>query len=57
MKTMNVENQALNGENYEDTLRSLVSSIVEPSKGLLVNKVEVTPNENQLPEKTTKEDE
>ena len=57
MKTMNVENQALNGENYEDTLRSLVSSIVEPSKGLLVNKVEVTPNENQLLEKTTIEDE
>lgn len=35
MKTLNVENQALNGQSINDEVRGLVESIAEPVKGLL----------------------
>lgn len=41
MKTLNVENEALNGKPFNDEIRELISSIVGPAKGLLVNKTEV----------------
>ena len=37
MKTLNVENNALNGKDINDEIRGIVASIAEPSKGLLVN--------------------
>lgn len=37
MKTLNVENEALNGKPINDELRDLVSALVGPAKGLLVN--------------------
>lgn len=37
MKTLNVENQALNGQPINDEIRELVASIAEPIKGLLSN--------------------
>lgn len=37
MKTLNVENEALNGQSINDELSNLVGSIVGPAKGLLVN--------------------
>ena len=37
MKTLNAENQALNGQPINDELRELISAIVGPAKGLLVN--------------------
>ena len=37
MKTLNVENQALNGQSFNDELKGLVGSVAEPMKGMLVN--------------------
>ena len=37
MKALNAENQALNDKPFNDELRELIASIVEPAKGLLVN--------------------
>lgn len=37
MKTLNVENNALNGKDINDEIRGIVASIAEPAKGLLVN--------------------
>ena len=37
MRTLNAENQALNGQPINDELRELISAIVGPAKGLLVN--------------------
>lgn len=37
MKTLNAENEALNGQSINDELSNLVGSIVGPAKGLLVN--------------------
>ena len=37
MKTLNAENQALNGQPINDELRELISAIIGPAKGLLVN--------------------
>lgn len=37
MKTLNAENEALNGQSIQDELSNLVGSIVGPAKGLLVN--------------------
>lgn len=45
MKTLDVENQALNGQSINDELRNLISSIAGPAKGLLVNNVEVASEE------------
>lgn len=41
MKMLNAENQALNGKPFNDEVRGLVGAVVEPAKGLLVNKTEV----------------
>ena len=41
MKTLNVENEALNGKSMNDELRDLVGALVGPAKGLLVNKTEI----------------
>lgn len=35
MKTLNAENQALNGKSFNDELNNLVKSVAEPIKGLL----------------------
>lgn len=40
MKTLNVENEALNGRPLNDEVRALVDALVGPAKGLLVNKTE-----------------
>ena len=40
MKTLNVENEALNGRPLNDEVRALVDSLLGPAKGLLVNKTE-----------------
>ena len=40
MKTLNVKNQALNGQSINDEVRGLVASITEPVKGLLSNSTE-----------------
>ena len=37
MKTLNAENDALNGQSFNSEVRSLVDSIAGPMKGLLVN--------------------
>lgn len=47
MKTLNAENQALNGQSFNDELNGLVSSIAEPIKGVLatnttINEVSAT---------------
>jgi len=42
MKKLNVENQALNGQSFNNELRDLVASIAEPAKGLLSNTENVT---------------
>ena len=41
MKVLNAENNALNGENINDTVNGLVSSVASPLKGLLVNNTNV----------------
>lgn len=51
MKTLNAENQALNGQPINDELRELISAIVGPAKGLLVN----TGNPAELPSETPAE--
>lgn len=40
MKTLNVENEALNGRPLNDEVRALVDALLGPAKGLLVNKTE-----------------
>ena len=35
MKTLDTENQALNGKSFNEEVKNLVSSIAEPVKGLL----------------------
>ena len=45
MKKLDVENQALNGQSFNDELRNLVSSIAEPAKGLLANSSSTTINQ------------
>lgn len=52
MKTLNAENQALNGQPINDELRELISAIVGPAKGLLVN----TGNPAELPGDTPVEE-
>lgn len=37
MKTLNVENEALNGKSFNEEINGLVSAIAEPIKGLLSN--------------------
>lgn len=37
MKTLNVENEALNGQDFNGELRDLIGALVGPAKGLLVN--------------------
>ena len=50
MKTLNAENEALNGKPFNDEIRELVSAIVGPAKGLLVNNTEiVAENSNTTP--------
>lgn len=36
-KTLNVENNVLNGKDINNEIRKIIASIAEPSKGLLVN--------------------
>ncbi|MBQ7160312.1 MAG: hypothetical protein IJR90_01240 [Clostridia bacterium] len=45
MKTLNAENQALNGKSFNDELRNLVASLAEPVKGVLSNTTNTTVNE------------
>ena len=44
MKKLNAENQALNGQSFNDEIRDLVSSIAEPVKGLLATTTNTTVN-------------
>lgn len=44
MKKLNTENQALNGQSFNDEIRGLVSSIAEPVKGLLATTTNTTVN-------------
>lgn len=44
MKKLNAENQALNGQSFNDEIRGLVSSIAEPVKGLLATTTNTTVN-------------
>ena len=37
MKKLNTENQALNGESFNDTINQLVSAIASPVKGILAS--------------------
>ena len=37
MKTLNAENQALNGKSINDEISGLVGAVAEPMKGMLVN--------------------
>lgn len=46
MKTLNIENEALNGKPFNEELSNLISSLVGPAKGLLVNKTEVVHSED-----------
>ena len=50
MKKLDVENQALNGRSFNEELSGLVSSVVTPAKGLLVD------NSTKVEEKMPKED-
>lgn len=47
MKTLDVENKALNGKSFNEELKGLVGAITEPAKGLLVNKTEVIKPESK----------
>lgn len=47
MKTLNVENQALNGQSFNDEINGLVKSIAEPIKGILA-----TETNNVIADKT-----
>ena len=53
MKTLNAENQALNGQSFNDELRGLVASLAEPVKGVLSNTVNTTVNEAPAAVKAT----
>lgn len=46
MKTLNAENEALNGKPINEEIKNLVSSFVEPAKGILSNTVENNTIEN-----------
>lgn len=48
MKTLNVENEVLNGQSFNDEARGLIESLFGPIKGLLSSNVV----ENAIPEKT-----
>lgn len=48
MKTLNAENEALNGKPFNDEIRELVASIVGPAKGLLVNTAEAGENKSPI---------
>lgn len=52
MKKLDVENQALNGQSFNDEVRGLISSLAEPVKGLLSNTTNV---ENVVPATVSKE--
>lgn len=54
MKKLDVENQALNGQSFNDEIRGLVSSIAEPVKGLLATTTNV--NNTVTAEATKTED-
>lgn len=45
MKMLNAQNQALNGQSFNDEVKGIVGSIAEPMKGLLVNTTPVTVDE------------
>ena len=45
MKTLNVENQALNDRPFNDELRNLIASIADPVKGMLSTTTNTTINE------------
>lgn len=45
MKALDVQNQALNGQSFNDEVRGLVGSVAEPMKGLLVNTTPATVDE------------
>lgn len=47
MKTLDVENKALNGKSFNEELKGLVGAVTEPAKGLLVNKTEVIKTESK----------
>lgn len=52
MKTLNVENQALNGQSFNDEVQGLVEAIAGPIKGLLSNS-ETTNTTNNTTNNTT----
>lgn len=43
MKTLNVENNALNGQSFNDEIYNFVNSVAGPLKGMLVNTENTTP--------------
>lgn len=67
MKKLNTENQALNGQSFNDEIRNLVASLADPVKGLLSTTVNMNNNDNgaelvqsekeEFPEKAVKSEE
>lgn len=47
MKTLDVENKALNGKSFNEELKGLIGAVTEPAKGFLVNKTEVIKTESK----------
>lgn len=41
MKTMNIQNEALNGESFNDTVNGLVKAVADPVKGILSSETKV----------------
>lgn len=54
MKTLDVQNQALNGQPFNEEVKKLVESVVSPAKGLLVNNGETKPKDNGIANKAKK---
>ena len=55
MKKLNVENEALNGEDINETLNKLVKAVAEPVKGVLSTSNNVTNNVTEVPSEAIKE--
>ena len=55
MKTLDAENNALNGQPFNDTLKELVGSVFEPIKGILSTHTTVENTTNILPESQPQE--
>ena len=53
MKTLEAENQALNGKPFNDEVRGLVASLAEPVKGILSNTTNVTGSSSVIDSSST----